>query len=64
MAQKSIAELWARGVNEKTSQPKEEKPMNPAPIKPVKDDATESKKAQFRQNILNQNSKQKEQINE
>lgn len=58
----SIGEMWARSVNEKT-QPK--KPAaSPAPIKPVKDNETESRKARFRQNILNSNNKQKEQPNE
>ena len=55
----SIGEIWARSVNEKT-QPK---PQSPAPIKPVKDNETESRKAQFRQSILNANNKQKEQPN-
>ena len=54
----SIGEIWARSVNEKT-QPKPQK--NPAPVKPVKDNETESRKAQFRQGILNANNKQKEQ---
>ena len=45
---KSIGEMWARSVNEKT-QPK--------------DDETEKMKAQFRQNILKTNNKQKEQPN-
>ena len=54
----SIGEMWARSVNEKT-QPK---PVgSPAPVKPVKDNETESRKARFRQNILNTNNKQKEQ---
>lgn len=53
--------MWARSVNEKT-QPK--KPTaSPAPVKPVKDNETESRKAQFRQSILNANNKQKEQPN-
>ena len=57
----SIGEMWARSVNENT-QPK--KPaVSPAPVKPVKDNETESRKAQFRQSILNANSKQKEQPN-
>lgn len=55
----SIGEMWARSVNEKT-QPK---PQEAAPIKPVKDDETEKMKAQFRQNILRTNNKQKEQVN-
>ena len=46
----SIGEMWARSVNEKT-QPKQT--QEAAPIKPVKDDETEKRKAQFRQNILN-----------
>lgn len=54
----SIGEIWARSVNEKT-QPKQQ--QNPAPVKPVKDNETESRKAQFRQGILNANNKQKEQ---
>ena len=67
MEQKSIAELWARGVNDKVTQkekPKnvEQTAINPAPIKPVQDKAVESRKAQFRQSILNNNNKQKEQI--
>ena len=56
----SIGEMWARSVNEKT-QPKQ--PQEAAPIKPVKDDETEKRKAQFRQNILKTNNKQKEQPN-
>ena len=54
----SIGEMWARSVNEKT-QPKPA--VSPAPVKPVKDDETESRKARFRQSILNTNNKQKEQ---
>lgn len=57
----SIAEMWARSVNEKTKPNKVEKQT--APVKPVVDKETESRKAQFRQNILNVNNKQKEQIN-
>ena len=56
---KSIGELWARSVNEKTQQPKQQN--NSLPVKPVKDTETESRKAQFRQSILNANNKQKEQ---
>lgn len=56
----SIGEMWARSVNEKT-QPKPT--ASPAPIKPVKDNETESRKARFRQNILNTNNKQKGQPN-
>lgn len=56
----SIGEMWARSVNEKT-QPKQI--QETAPIKPVKDDETEKMKAQFRQNILKTNNKQKEQPN-
>ena len=52
--------MWARSVNEKT-QPKPV--VSPAPIKPVKDNETESRKAQFRQSILNANNKQKGQPN-
>lgn len=52
--------MWARSVNEKT-QPKQT--QETAPIKPVKDDETEKMKAQFRQNILKTNNKQKEQPN-
>ena len=54
----SIGEMWARSVNEKT---KPEPVTSPAPVKPVKDNETESRKARFRQNILNTNNKQKEQ---
>ena len=50
--------MWARSVNKKT-QPKPA--VSPAPVKPVKDNETESRKARFRQNILNANNKQKEQ---
>lgn len=57
----SIGEMWARSVNEKT-QPQQN--AAPAPVKPVKDNETERRKARFRQNILNINSKQKEQPNE
>lgn len=56
----SIGEMWARSVNDKT-QPKQT--QEAAPIKPVKDDETEKMKAQFRQNILKTNNKQKEQVN-
>lgn len=56
----SIGEMWARSVNDKT-QPKQQ--QEAAPIKPVKDDETEKMKAQFRQNILRTNNKQKEQVN-
>ena len=61
----SIGEMWARSVNEKAqSKPqKVENAVNPAPVKPVKDNETESRKAQFRQSILNANNKQKEQPN-
>lgn len=58
----SIGEMWARSVNEKT-QPVKKPAASPAPIKPVKDNETESRKARFRQNILNTNNKQKEQPN-
>lgn len=60
----SIAEMWARGVNEKTKPVKADdiKPQA-APVKPVIDKETESRKAQFRQNILNVNNKQKEPMN-
>ena len=58
----SIGEMWARSVNEKTK-PAKKPAASPAPIKPVKDDETESRKARFRQNILNTNNKQKEQPN-
>ena len=54
---KNIAELWARGVNEKT-QPKTET----TPIKPVIDNNTESLKSKFRQSLLNKNNK-KEMMN-
>lgn len=56
----SIGEMWARSVNEKT-QPQLQQT---APVKPVKDNETEKRKARFRQSILNINSKQKEQPNE
>lgn len=62
----SIGELWARSVNEKTqppTQPTKQQMQNPTPVKPVKDTETESRKAQFRQSILNANNKQKEQPN-
>ena len=61
----SIGEMWARSVNEKTQPQKVENAVNPAPapVKPVKDNETESRKAQFRQGILNANNKQKEQPN-
>ena len=52
----SIGEMWARSVNEKT----QSKQQEAAPVKPVKDNETESRKAQFRQSILNANNKQKE----
>lgn len=55
--------MWARSVNEKTQPQKAENAVNPAPVKPVKDNETESRKAQFRQGILNANNKQKEQPN-
>ena len=55
----SIGEMWARSVNDKT----QTKQQEAAPIKPVKDDETEKMKAQFRQNILRTNNKQKEQPN-
>ena len=58
----SIGEMWAKSVNDKT-QPKQPKQQEAAPIKPVKDDETEKMKAQFRQNILKTNNKQKEQVN-
>ena len=60
----SIGEMWARSVNDKT-QPKQpqQQQQEAAPIKPVKDDETEKMKAQFRQNILKTNNKQKEQPN-
>lgn len=57
----SIGELWARSVNEKTQPPKQQMQNNSLPVKPVKDTETESRKAQFRQSILNANNKQKEQ---
>lgn len=56
----SIGELWARSVNEKT-QKQPQLQNNSLPVKPVKDTETESRKAQFRQSILNANNKQKEQ---
>ena len=59
----SIGEMWARSVNDKTQPQKVENAINPAPVKPVKDNETESRKAQFRQSILNANNKQKEQPN-
>lgn len=56
----SIGEMWARSVNDKTQPQKVENVVNPAPVKPVKYNETESRKARFRQNILNSNNKQKE----
>lgn len=56
----SIGEMWARSVNDKTQPQKVENAIAPAPVKPVKDNETESRKARFRQNILNSNNKQKE----
>ena len=56
----SIGEMWARSVDEKT---KPKPAVSPAPVKPVKDNETESRKAQFRQGILSANNKQKEQPN-
>lgn len=53
----SIGEMWARSVNDKTQPQKNAV----TPVKPVKDNETESRKAQFRQSILNANNKQKEQ---
>lgn len=58
----SIGEMWARSVNEKTQPQHIQNAV--APVKPVKDNETEKRKARFRQNILNTNSKQKEQPNE
>lgn len=58
----SIGEMWARSVNEKTKP--QLQTQAPAPVKPVKDNETEKRKARFRQNLLNINSKQKEQPNE
>lgn len=49
--------MWARSVNDKTQPQKNAI----APVKPVKDNETESRKAQFRQGILNANNKQREQ---
>lgn len=59
----SIGEMWARSVNEKTQPKQPKQTQEAAPIKPVKDDETEKMKAQFRQNILKTNNKQKEQVN-
>lgn len=59
----SIGEMWARSVNDKTQPQKVENAITPAPVKPVKDNETESRKAQFRQGILNANNKQREQPN-
>ena len=59
----SIGEIWARSVNEKTQPQKVENAITPAPVKPVKDNETESRKAQFRQSILSANNRQKEQPN-
>lgn len=53
----SIGEMWARSVNDKTQPQKAENVI--APVKPVKDNETESRKARFRQNMLNSNTKQK-----
>ena len=55
--------MWARSVNDKTQPQKVENAITTAPVKPVKDNETESRKAQFRQSILNANNKQKEQPN-
>lgn len=49
--------MWARSVNDKTQPQKVENVI--APVKPVKDNETESRKARFRQNMLNSNTKQK-----
>ena len=59
----SIGEMWARSVNDKTQPQKVENAISPAPVKPVKDNETESRKAQFRQSILSANNRQKEQPN-
>ena len=59
----SIGEMWARSVNDKTQPQKVENAITLAPVKPVKDTETESRKAQFRQSILSANNKQKEQPN-
>ena len=59
----SIGEMWARSVNDKTQPQKVENAITPAPVKPVKDNETESRKAQFRQSILSANNRQKEQPN-
>lgn len=56
----SIGEIWARSVNDKTQPQKVENAITPAPVKPVKDNETESRKAQFRQSILSANNRQKE----
>ena len=50
---KSIGEMWARGVNEKTQSNKPLEPLaQTTPVKPVVDKGTEARKAQFRQGIL------------
>lgn len=54
--------MWARSVNEKTQPQLVQNAV--APVKPVKDNETEKRKARFRQNILNISNKQKEQPNE
>ena len=56
----SIGEIWARSVNDKTQPHKVENAITTAPVKPVKDNETESRKAQFRQSILSANNRQKE----
>jgi hypothetical protein len=50
----SIGEMWARGVNDKTKpkQVEDAIQVQTTPVKPVIDKATESKKAKFRQGIL------------
>lgn len=57
----SIGEMWARGVNDKTKpkQVEDAIQVQTTPVKPVTDKATESRKAQFRQSILNSNNKGK-----
>lgn len=56
--QQSIGEIWARGVNDKIKKQEDaikhkEDSNQTQTIKPVFDKEVEAKKAQFRQNILN-----------
>lgn len=53
--------MWARSVNDKTKpkQVEDAIQVQTTPVKPVTDKATESRKAQFRQSILNSNNRGK-----